>query len=671
MADQYTNIPPEIRALKAFLVWRAVPRANGKTGKEPHYVSGGKRCGTNGSPADLAKLATFEEAIAALKAHPNKFMGIGVAMLPQFSLVALDVDNCIENGTIPPDVLELVDTTYAETSPSGKGIRAFFAGSAKDGKNTKDGYELFCSKNFVTITGDQIDNTFKQCEETELLAIDPPLLATLESLARPPSTASTKPKPAALQAPQAPANTLTLADDAPRDDTIVDLKSALAALPDQYADEYDQWIKIILALASLKNSKYADQALELAHNFSKRSGKYDSDVLNEKWESANSTQITYKSIFHSAQKHGWKNPRRQQRKGKAGRITSFTDTDNARRIVKYFGDDIRFVPDTGTWLTWRDGRWASDPTHATIYNLISDKLPDLILKEALDVDQAKREDYLKGSMRLKYKRVVDDVHIMTAIQPEIRLQSSALDADPFLIGLNGGRHVIDLKTGQTRPATQSDYITKSLAPDTLGDPTKAVKWRKFLSDVLNSTVIDWFHRFCGYLLTGSTTEHIILFCYGTGANGKSVLADVLKYTMGDYARTIATQTLTDIKRQAAGHSTDLVRLRGARLTIASETEEGVPLAESFVKSITGSDVICARELHKAPIEFTPEFKLMLLGNHKPRIRNNDEGMWRRLRLLPFLRQFTGPDCNPNLAAELKEEAPHILAWLVGSHCKTK
>lgn len=653
----FANIPHELRALPAWLLWKGVPRTNGKIGKLPYYAGTKTPRGSHGTPEDIAQLATLDDAIKALKADPS-FDGIGFATLAQFGIVALDADACIDDaGKIRPDVEELVDFTYAEISPSGRGIRAFFRGTAKDGKNTVDGFELFCNKNFVTVTGNVIDNLYHQAGERALQEINPPLQAALEALTRPTS----KPK-AKMQQP--PVAAITAADEAPRADVIPDLKSALAALPDSFADSREQWINILLALASLKSTEYEADAYALALDFSQRSPKFDDDDFTYRWESADPTSVTYRTIFRLAAEHGWQNPRKGKRSERAQNIKGFTDTDHARRIVKYFGDAIRYVPDTEVWLNWTDKRWLIDSSHASIYRLVSVKLFDVLWKEALDAPPPSRDAYCSAARRMRNRRYIDDVQIMTAIQPELRVDSTALDADPFIVGFDGGRQIIDLRTGQPRDAAPADYVTKSVTPDCMGASVKAVRWRKFIADVLDPSVVDWFHRFCGYLLTGSTREHIFVFCYGVGANGKSVLAEVLKHVLGDYARTVATQTLTDVKRQGAGHSTDLVRLRGARLAIASETENGVPLAESFVKTITGGDTICARELNRPPIEFTPEFKLMLLGNHKPPIKNQDEGIWRRTRLIPFTRQFTGPDCNPNLAAELKEESPHILAWLV-------
>jgi P4 family phage/plasmid primase-like protien len=205
-----------------------------------------------------------------------------------------------------------------------------------------------------------------------------------------------------------------------------------------------------------------------------------------------------------------------------------------------------------------------------------------------------------------------------------------------------------------------------LKVDQLGDSTKAVRWLTFLNQVFNddAELIDWIKRWCGYLLTGSTSEQILVFCFGMGANGKSVLADTLRFIIGDYARAIASETLTESKRQAGAPTPDLAELIGARLAMSSETEDGAALAESLVKSLVSGDTMSVRKLHTGPVQFTPQFKLMMLGNHKPIIKGSDCGIWRRVRLVPFKRTFKPEERDPALLDKLRAEAPHILAWMV-------
>jgi len=134
--------------------------------------------------------------------------------------------------------------------------------------------------------------------------------------------------------------------------------------------------------------------------------------------------------------------------------------------------------------------------------------------------------------------------------------------------------------------------------------------------------------------------------------------------MGDYARSVAPETLTDTKRQAGGATPDLADLMGCRLATSTETEDGSVLAESRIKQMTGGDMLTVRKLYCAPFEFVPAFKLFMVGNHKPIIKGTDHAIWRRVRLIFFGVTFDASNGDPKLLEKLKFEAPHILAWMV-------
>lgn len=153
------------------------------------------------------------------------------------------------------------------------------------------------------------------------------------------------------------------------------------------------------------------------------------------------------------------------------------------------------------------------------------------------------------------------------------------------------------------------------------------------------------------------------------ANGKSVFIEVLKHVMADYSRAIASETLSESKRQGGGETPDLAALIGARLVLCSETEDNTALAESLVKSLVSGDIMAVRQLYAAPVQFTPNFKLVMAGNHKPIVRGNDNGIWRRVRLVPFNRTFGPDELDPHLLAKLRAETPHILAWMVAGCIK--
>jgi putative DNA primase/helicase len=167
----------------------------------------------------------------------------------------------------------------------------------------------------------------------------------------------------------------------------------------------------------------------------------------------------------------------------------------------------------------------------------------------------------------------------------------------------------------------------------------------------------------GYCLTGSTHEHALFFCYGTGANGKTTLVNAITNCVGDYHRTAPIETFTQSHNDR--HPTELAALRGARLVTAIETEEGRRWAESKIKALTGGNTIAARFMRQDFFEYVPQFKLLIAGNHKPGLRSVDEAIRRRFNLLPFTVTIPPAERDETLPEKLKAELPGILAWMIG------
>ncbi|CAM5404393.1 DNA primase/helicase OS=Streptomyces microflavus OX=1919 GN=Smic_80740 PE=4 SV=1 [Streptomyces microflavus] len=175
----------------------------------------------------------------------------------------------------------------------------------------------------------------------------------------------------------------------------------------------------------------------------------------------------------------------------------------------------------------------------------------------------------------------------------------------------------------------------------------------------------YMQRLVGYGCTGSTSEHCFAFMHGQGSNGKSVFLDALIYVFKGVTQ--ATQFSTFEKSVSVGQaSPELASLRGARLVTASETEKYSRLAEALVKQLTGGDPITCRFLNQNPFTYVPSFLLMVAGNFKPAILSQDEGTWRRVKLIPFDATFSYALGNKDttLPAKLREEAEGILAWAV-------
>lgn len=257
---------------------------------------------------------------------------------------------------------------------------------------------------------------------------------------------------------------------------------------------------------------------------------------------------------------------------------------------------------------------------------------------------------------------------IAATEPGMSVSANALDADPMLLGAKNG--VIDLRTGELLPYQPQMLITK-YANANYYPAAPAKFWDKFLTEVFNGdrATIECLQRIVGYTITGSVTEEVMIICCGLGSNGKSVFNNVIMNILADYGRTAPASLLTKRKPGDTGPRNDLASLSGVRYASLNELEAGDRLDEQTVKVAVGREPITARFLYQELFTFTPTHKIWLRTNHKPVITGNDDGIWRRLVLIPFNRQFKDDEKDPNLEEKLLAERDGILAWMVEGSVK--
>lgn len=346
-----------------------------------------------------------------------------------------------------------------------------------------------------------------------------------------------------------------------------------------------------------------------------------------------------------------------------------THTANAQRIGYHFGDKLMFVEGIG-WHLWGPP-WRHDDLGAL---KIAQGLGRLIAQEGAGMaewvakakDKAEREQREKVmNARFKWASYSESAANIEAsmrmAQPHMSCRAEHLDADPMLLGLPSG--VLELDTGVHREHRHGDLITKVAGAD-YNPKATAPTWERFIAEIMDgdAELIDFLQRVCGYCLSAKRGEHLLLVLWGGGANGKSTFLGALQYVMGDYASTAAPGLL--IAKGSNEHPTGLADLQGRRLVIVSETGEAGKLNEEQVKALTGGDRISARRMRQDFYQFDPTHQLILQTNHRPRVTGNDEGIWRRLRLVPFTVTVPPERRDPTLPDKLQAEADGILAWAV-------
>ena len=335
-----------------------------------------------------------------------------------------------------------------------------------------------------------------------------------------------------------------------------------------------------------------------------------------------------------------------------------TDAGNAELVASLYGDRVRYDHQRGRWLVWDQHRWTVDPDMA-------------LWRMAIDAarTRARAASDLPGDRSqaaFKFAKASESTGKVEAMLKQLRAvapiadRGLGWDANPLLLGCENG--IVNLSTGGLRAGRREDRIT--MTTGVVYDPAAtAPRWERFMEEVFpDAGVREYVRLAAGYSITGITREQIWFLCYGTGANGKGTFIDAIRWAVGDYGHVMAFSTIEKGKEQSI--PADMAALVSRRVVTASETEDGSRINDARVKSLTGQDPITARELYHPQFTFTPELKLWLAVNHKPRVADDSEGFWRRVRLIPFTQAFTSDKRDDNLKETLREELPGILAWLV-------
>lgn len=414
-----------------------------------------------------------------------------------------------------------------------------------------------------------------------------------------------------------------------------------------------------------------------------------------------------------------------RRLGKAARYP-LNDYGNGLRLELHFGLDLMYVPRVG-WFEWDCTRWQQDPDRLEVRRK-AQALAPLILQETDHVPRSGRtselldqrasvaqeraelermdpaargetydEDLKRANGRLEalqrklagHQKTIDRIrthaknagnngplkHMVEEAETLLAQPLDLLDAAPLDVNCENGLlrfTVEDLseegagKVGAVELIEHHrDQLQTKKIPVAFDRSTKAPRFEAFLAEVQPDPEVRAFlQRWFGLAMTGLPIQRMAFF-HGDGANGKSVLVDLMAKIAGDYSATVRIESLTGTARRGGGDATpDLVPLIGARFARTSEPDQGTRLQEGLIKELTGGEPIMVRALHSDFIEIRPIFKLTMSGNHKPEIRGTDDGIWRRVLMVPWSVTIPEERRNPHLVEDLWDEAPGILNWLV-------
>ena len=340
----------------------------------------------------------------------------------------------------------------------------------------------------------------------------------------------------------------------------------------------------------------------------------------------------------------------------------FTDITNRDYFLKAYGDKIKYCMKFNKFLIWNGTCWEVDDN-----GLVEEDVVEFMhqMYRGLRVidDLQLQNDFERHLKKSESFRRIQALVGLLKMSRSIKVRDEDLDNDNYLFNVDV--ITLNLKNGKGLIPNPNNLITKKSRFFYQKD-AKCPTWDLFLLQIFNNdlALIHFVQKAMGYSLSGDTSEQCLFILWGTGANGKSTFLNVLQYLFGDYACSTGTETFM---KKTSEQSNDLARLKGARLVTTNEVEQGKPLSESLIKQITGEDEITARFLYGEYFSFKPTFKIFMATNHKPKIKGSDNGIWRRIKMIPFTVTIAPENRDKNLSEKLIAENSGILNWLIAGY----
>lgn len=658
---RYELIPDELKPLKQWGLYRKIwqPKKQKYT-KIPHNaVDGG-----DGKTNDPSNWVDFKTALKALTTYQMDglgfyfkapYVGIDVDHIPN------DIERWKQGDKEDNEVQEFMGLTnsYTETSLSGAGIHIIVKGKIPGDRRRKANVEMYETGRFFAMTGNLLGNvrTISSPKKSQMKFLYNKYLHTDNIVNLPGTTHEITP------------NDLSEDEIIRRAEESSSGKRFKLFMNGGWPEFYPSQSEADLAFAN-------DLAFWTGRDFSKMDSIYrQSDLMRPKWDERRGKTTYGTATLNKAinetnnvyQKH--EAPKKyvfnfdKQKSDKPKPARSWDDTGNTDRMIDLFGDAIRYSYIDKVWYIYNGSFWEID--NSGIINKYVDMMIDTMKNEKINVPDGMDEDEVTDNFKKFIKKTRGNrakKSIIDELQHRVPILHNEFDTDKTLLNTENG--YVDLTSGILHNHDIYKMFSKQTNAE-FTDKVDAPEWESFLNQIFNNDqdLIHYIQKAVGYSLTGSVKEQVMFFLYGNGRNGKSVFIDTIADLLGNYAKTMQAESIM-IRQSNGSANSDIARLEGARLVISSEPNEGVRLDEGLVKQLTGGDRVTARFLYGKEFEFEPEFKIWLATNHKPIIRGTDDGIWRRLMLIPFDVQIPDSKVDKDLKYKLKREEVGILNWAV-------
>ncbi|MGD6894313.1 phage/plasmid primase, P4 family [Bacillus infantis] len=647
----FNEIPAELKALPQWILWKS-ERRNNKPTKVPYQV--------NGEMAQANNRRTWSTFATAVKFYlEGDYDGIGFVFSRQDNYIGIDIDKCVVDGKINAFATEIIDTldSYTEFSPSGNGIHIIIKGGLPQSvlgtgrKNTKHGLEIYSYGRYFSFTGNRENSNDVYDRTDELAEVFEQYFDDSDIQGR-------------VNLAEFEKDEIKITND------VLWERMFRSKNGDEIRSLYN---------GSLINDDHSASDLALCNHLAFWTGKSstrmdtmfrETGLMRDKWDvihfrdtnetygertvatAISSTATTILDNREQFQEFSFEYSTGETEEvveEKPKKKFRLTELGNAERIAYEYGHVIKYVSEMG-WLIWDGKRWKLD-TKKEIERITAKVLRGLYKSE--------EESETKWARMCERRNI--RMNSIKDLMPLVPGEREDFDRHKYMFNVENG--IVDLKTGKLQPHDREMSVTK-ITNIAFDEKAKCPEWMSFLEQIFqgDKELIDYMQRLIGYSLTGEITEQIMVFMIGGGSNGKSTFINTIKDLMGEYGKQAKSDTF--IKKKETGANNDIARLVGSRFVSAIESEDGEQLSEAFVKQITGGEPVLARFLRQEYFEFIPEFKVFFTTNHKPVIKGVDEGIWRRIRLIPFNLQLPKEKRDKKLPEKLSLEMPGILNWAI-------
>lgn len=621
---QAQNIPQELKALPNWVCWRVIER-EGKLTKVP-YIPGTDKLADVSDPSTWR---VFKEALADTSAN-----GVGFVFTPALPYCGVDLDHCYaEEGKLQEWANEVISllNSYAERSPSGKGVHIIVKARILGHRRRHRGLEMYDAGRYFTFTGDVLE----EGRQVEVRQKEVDLL--YEKTFGTPQVDQLSKQPEGKLSEEEIRQILELALGAENG-----LK--FGKLWNGDTSEYSSQSEADAALCSMLSFWVAGDATRIDQLF-RRSG-----LMRPKWDE--------RPDYRKRTIEGAQETTSESYSPRGGLLTEGADDEgNAQCVKALFGDRVLHCDAFG-WLVHAGTHWEHESSDDAVTRMAVETLKR---RRSAAINAEGEQEPIVKAARPSDSHIRGCLHLLQSLVPA---SPDEFDAEADLLNCKNG--VLNLRTGILSNHLPSDRFTYCLPTEYLKDADSStwVDWLKKVIKDESHEVLDFLQMAVGYSLTGHTREEVMFYIWGPPRGGKGTFTETLIYLLGGepLAKEVDMDTFTE-KRHGGDQGFDLASMKATRLIIASESKEAHWLDGPRLKRWTGGNLVHCAHKYRGFFSYRPQFKIWLISNFPLQLEADDAAAWTRPQVIEFPNSWVGRE-DKTLKERFRqpEMLRGVLAW---------